>query len=250
MLVYLDYNVLVSLHHGDFRMDSIYNAVGTDNVVLPYSSSHIEEVKNITGSECIPRDKAVAQMLAYVDALSRNVQIQRTSFDMPSELVINSTFNTYDTINDVPGTEKYYSLFSNLIPEPMKKVFRDQFNLDSNQLNNIKPEEIINHLNTKVDISGYKLSFNELLQQSQAMLPSEWKWGIETNATAVFTFLDMVGYWKDKGTSSSNVARMWDASHCGLAAECDVLVSNDQRMRLKSEVVYRQYGITTRILAI
>lgn len=51
----------------------------------------------------------------------------------------------------------------------------------------------------------------------------------------------------DKPTDHSNIARMHDASHAYFAQLCDVFVSNDKKMRYKTEAVYSYLGVDTRV---
>ena len=62
--------------------------------------------------------------------------------------------------------------------------------------------------------------------------------------SCLFNLLDMVSYRKDK----DNVSRLYDASHAFYAHRCDVLVSNDTKMRLKAEAVYHFLKVETKVL--
>lgn len=61
--------------------------------------------------------------------------------------------------------------------------------------------------------------------------------------SSLFNLLDFVCYWHDK----NHAARLYDSSHAYFAQYCDVLVSNDKRMRIKTEAVYSYLGIGTRV---
>jgi hypothetical protein len=43
---------------------------------------------------------------------------------------------------------------------------------------------------------------------------------------------------------------LWDSSRCGFASFCDILISNDSRMRLKSEAAYNMLGVKTKIFGL
>ena len=45
------------------------------------------------------------------------------------------------------------------------------------------------------------------------------------------------------------IARLYDSSHAYYAKLCDVLVSNDKRMRYKTMAVYDYLGISTTVMA-
>ena len=61
----------------------------------------------------------------------------------------------------------------------------------------------------------------------------------------LFNLLDYVCYYKDKQTNHSDIARLYDASHAYCAQLCDYFVSQDKRMRYKTEAVYCYLGIKT-----
>lgn len=49
--------------------------------------------------------------------------------------------------------------------------------------------------------------------------------------------------------NKNNVARLYDSSHAYYAQKCDILVSNDTRMRVKVEAVYHLLNVNTRVLS-
>lgn len=59
----------------------------------------------------------------------------------------------------------------------------------------------------------------------------------------------MANYWSDKKTSHSDIARLYDASHAYSAQICDVLVSNDRKMRYKIKAIYSFLGVKTIVLS-
>jgi uncharacterized protein YutD len=65
---------------------------------------------------------------------------------------------------------------------------------------------------------------------------------------SIFNFLDFVGFWKDKNSSKSNMARMYDASHAYFASGCDFFISNDLRARMKSKVAYEFKNIKSQVI--
>jgi len=61
--------------------------------------------------------------------------------------------------------------------------------------------------------------------------------------------LFMANYWGDVKTDHSEVARLSDASHAYSALICDVLVTNDKRMRAKVKSVYSFLGVKTEVVS-
>jgi hypothetical protein len=250
LLVYLDYNVIVSIQSGDYTIDHIKKIAGTSNVVFPFSASHIEEVKNIKDGKTISRFNAINERLTFIDRLTKKQYLERIDFDMPYKKRSVSAYDVYSTLNEVSAASVYYELFTNFITEKQKQEYRDRLQLDSKKLNNIRPSEIVEHLNSNFLLAEHSMSFMDMIKKASSYFPNKFKHGIETHAGAIFALLDALGYWKDRYTETSNVARLWDSSHCGFASFCDILVSQDERMRLKSEVVYHLLNINTKILSL
>lgn len=249
LLVYLDYNVIVALQDNDYSVEHIKRLVGTSNVVFPFSASHIEEVKNIKDNKDSLRLKAIGARLEFIDGLTKRQYLERIEFDLPYKKRSVSAFTVFDTLNEVCGSELAYKALNNIVTEEQKADYRTRLNLDARILNNVKPLEIVNHLDTKFLSQAHEMTFMEMIKHARSFHPSSYKWGIETDIASVFAFLDVIGYWKDRYSDTSNVARFWDSSHCAFASFCDVLVSQDERMRLKSEVAYNLFNVKTRILS-
>jgi hypothetical protein len=51
MLVYLDYNIIVSIHKNPFYLNKVKQLFKGNNIFFPYSSAHIQEIDNISGLE-------------------------------------------------------------------------------------------------------------------------------------------------------------------------------------------------------
>jgi hypothetical protein len=246
--IYLDYNIIVSLQDGEFTVSMIKDLVGTTNVIFPFSASHIEEVRNLKDKNGISRLTVINDRLTFINGLSKKQYIDRTRFDLPYKKKTESAYVVYDILNESPESQSVYKNFMDLITEEQKVEVRNQLGLDSRLLNNIRADQIIDHLNFKMKNTG--MSIFETIDHALALNPGNYGRGIENNIVSIFVILDMLGYWKDSISENSNVARLWDASHCALASFCDVLISNDLRMRLKSEVAYNIYGIKTKIIGI
>jgi len=65
----------------------------------------------------------------------------------------------------------------------------------------------------------------------------------------LFNRLDDVGFWKDKKTKKSNLARLYDSSHAYFASSCVYFVSNDKRTLNKANVAYSFYNLKTKAIS-
>ena len=63
-----------------------------------------------------------------------------------------------------------------------------------------------------------------------------------------FNAMDMLGFWQDKRTERSNMARSYDANHAYFASACDYFITNDRRTCNKANVLYYYYGMKTKAI--
>ena len=68
---------------------------------------------------------------------------------------------------------------------------------------------------------------------------------IQEGFQSFFNILDWLGFWRDKYTERSTMARAYDAGHAYFATYCDYFVTNDKRTRNKANVVYQALGYKT-----
>ncbi|MBK7788559.1 MAG: hypothetical protein IPJ54_08290 [Saprospiraceae bacterium] len=67
---------------------------------------------------------------------------------------------------------------------------------------------MIKHLNTKLTNWGTNQSFLEMIEYGITLHPDGKNFGLHNRIAGVFELLDMLGYWKDKETNTSNYARL------------------------------------------
>lgn len=88
-----------------------------------------------------------------------------------------------------------------------------------------------------------------LIEKGISYHPDGATFGRTNRIAAIFEVLDMLGFWKDKATSKSNYARLWDSSHTFYASYCHYFITDDKRTINKAKVVYDIYKIETKILS-
>jgi hypothetical protein len=96
---------------------------------------------------------------------------------------------------------------------------------------------------------GTQENLIELIEKSISFNPDGMNFGLHNRIAGVMELLDMLGYWKDRETETSNYARLWDSNHTFFASHCDFFVSDDKRTRYKARVVYDIYNITTKVVS-
>lgn len=65
--------------------------------------------------------------------------------------------------------------------------------------------------------------------------------------TALYISLNFSGYQSDKNRNLQNIYT--DAEHAYYASSCDILVSNDSRLKEKTAAIYHKYNIQTKIIS-
>ena len=65
--------------------------------------------------------------------------------------------------------------------------------------------------------------------------------------TSLYLTLNLSGFFSDKNRNLQNIYT--DSEHAYYASSCDFFVSNDSRLREKTDAIYRQYNIQTKIIS-
>lgn len=249
MKVYLDNNIIVSLENGDYSLDRIESLFSNLKIDFVYSSAHIFEVESFQGNELISKKGLLTNRFDSIRHIFKNNCLYLDPDNNQLVNILEDPQEVYDTITLVPFGIQAMKGFMNMISKEQKEDFRKQLGIEIQKLNNYSAAEVIGHLNTKLINWGTNQSFIELIEYGITLHPNGHKFGLHNRISGIFEFLDMLGYWKDKETNSSNYARLWDASHSFFATYCDYFISDDKRTRNKANVVYNIYNKSTKILS-
>lgn len=250
MDIYLDNNIIVSIEKEGFQLKDIKLPESSKKSKFFYSSAHIFEAVNFKGSASITREELLAQRFKTIREIFQSKYLYINRQNDIITLIIEDPKTAFDTITEFPVGIQAMNQFVNLIPKEKKTEIRQELGIESAKLNNYAPSEVIGHLNTKLISLGANMSFLEIVEYGIQLHPNGKDFGLSNRFGAVFEFLDMLGYWKDKETETSNFARLWDSLHSYFATYCDYFVSNDRRTRNKAEVVYSIYNKNTKVVGI
>jgi len=236
MKVYLDNNIIISIEENEIKLSDLKNYFGAD-VEFVYSYIHIQElleaglrfeelkvkrletIRKITKSKLInPHllDRENEFIFTHQDPELMLGKVQATQF-------INDKLKSLTSINDKHHGDRLVKAL----------------NIDISRLNNYPIDEVINIIdrafrsNLNIELDMY-ITLTGLLLHEQIC--------------SIVNLLDLIGFWKDKKTSKSNMARLYDASHAYFAAGCQYFVSNDTRCILKTKVAYNILNIGTQII--
>lgn len=230
--VYLDNNVLIDIESGKYYLSDF---LLSDKIEYYFSPSHIEEL--IEGEHLIPLSKD--NRLKLIGSLAHTNSIQPT-FTLPT-ICEKNPYEVYEE-EKMPITRFFRARANN---------FASTFIVDRNRfmeilrkrkidMNNISPKDILNELDDAL-VANTGISIAFYLKETDAI-------GRAVFCT-LFNLLDFACYYKDKQTKHSDIARMHDASHAYYAQLCDYFVSQDKRMRYKTEAVYSYLGIETKVIS-
>ena len=120
---------------------------------------------------------------------------------------------------------------------PNRQGILEELNWNAREVGGYNPNEVFEKIDEKMLASKYHCGIRDYLCWSEAYTG-------RAIYSCLFNLLDMVSYRKDK----DNASRLYDASHAFYAHRCDVLVSNDTRMRLKAGAVYHYLKVETKVL--
>lgn len=252
MLVYLDNGIIVSIEEGELMLEDILAKIGRTkgNVYLPFTAAHIQEANNITHPDESERQRFIQNRLQLIRQISDGYYLNFVMKVGEIRWFVEEPTEVLATISEVPLGENAMRMFVNLFSKDQKDQFRMSLGIDPKEINNYKPDKVLNHLNTKLASLGAQ-SFVELVEYG--MRPNQTsilghRFLVAEKIAAIFELLDMLGYWKDKHTTTSNYARFWDSNHVSYATVCDYFICDDFRTRRKTQVVYDLLNVKTKIV--
>ncbi|MBN2834139.1 MAG: hypothetical protein JXR48_04155 [Candidatus Delongbacteria bacterium] len=249
MNLYLDNNILIDIEKGLLSIRDIQKNLEIDLDKIYFSAAHIQEALEMTGDTDEEKNNRI---LKRFDTISNICKMDYLHEDMNNRVSIlqRKPEEVYDTLITTHSfaNNAMKGLIS-MIPESAKESVRVQLGLNPILMNNYTPLEVTEHLKKKFSEFGQNGSILELLEQVKNFHPDGKSFGLSNDIAGVFEFLDMVGYWKDKVTSKSNYARLWDSNHTFFAAHCNYFISDDKRTRNKAKVAYHLFGISTKVLS-
>ena len=248
MRAYLDYNIFASLED---EVISFAEIKRIDNSItdFPYSAAHIQEVSNITAPSDIKKIQFITKRLNTISTISNNSYLYHDLGSNQIKYLIEEPEEVFNTINQPSFGKPAMQMFMNLISAEQKEGIRLSLGVDPKELNNYSPDEVVDQLNKSLVHWQTQDSFLQMIDRAISYFPSGQFNGLHNKIGAIYELLDMFGYWKDKETATSNYARLWDANHAFYASSGEYFISDDKRNRQKAKVVYKIYGISTKVLS-
>ena len=229
MRVYLDKNVLVSVEDSTYSLTDFLSITGAEYY---YSNAHICELLNGV-DKSIPglKDKR----LSTINAICGNQYLFQDS-----EFVIRfakcKPEQAYENIRFVNSSQIINAQAKSFAPN--RAGIQKELQLYAKEVGNYLPCEIFKAIDKQLRKSKCNYSIAKYLLECEAYTES-------VKYLTLFNLLDTLGYRKDK----DNVARLYDSYHAYFANKCDVLVSDDKKMRVKAEAVYHYFNVNTKVIS-
>lgn len=229
MRVYLDNNVLISIEENKYSLNDFISIPESEYY---YSNAHISELLNGV-EKSIPGLKE--RRLSTINTVcGSNYLFQDTD---SIQLANCNPEQVYDSMSKVDFMRVGINNLANNFT-PNRAGILEELQWDAKEVGNYSPKDIFEEIDKRLRTSKYKLSIEDYLNLCEARTES-------TVYNSLFNLLDMVSYRKDK----NNVSRLYDSSHTYYAQKCDLLVSDDARMRVKAEAVYYYLNVQTRVMS-
>lgn len=231
MRVYLDNNIFVSIEDKEISLDVFKNI--NKNYSYVYSYVHIQELMEAKKNF----DELKRIRLKTILDLTNNTYIYPDN---------NQICSKTENPEKVIQTLKMFSGLMDMTRQAVHNFNIDRARLirllgiDEKRINNYTPAEVIEYIDKAIS-KRLLIGFNSLIDLSGISL--------RERISTLFNLLDFVGFWKDKKTERSNLARMYDSSHTYFSSCCDLFVSNDHRARNKAKAAYVFYKIDTKVLS-
>ena len=258
-LVYLDWNVIISMadgHFAEFRA-ALEEANDKDNILVLFSATHVQEADNITDQERAPEGLS-GRRLRFLSELTRNTYLYNAGDQNSPSIRRQGPEDVRKILKEVPFAKELMHDIVNIFDLDQMKKNRDQLQLNPNELNNIKPPGVIAQLDQIVYRKLSALSpqlppgfgVQQLLEMALKFYPNSSTLGIESKMAAVFSALNSLGFWPDNPKKTSSEAAFYDSMHAANAALCYYFVTEDKALRVKSLAVYEFFDIETRVVNI
>lgn len=246
MVGYLDYNVFVDIEDGRTSIRAIENNIKQIEA-FPFSAAHIQETDNIAYGE--KADLFIEKRLNTIKTVSKGLYLYHK---LPSNEILwllKEPKDILEVVRTIPWGKEAMKVVANFVPSEEKTEIRDKFGIDVKALNNFTTEEAISYLNTRLQEWGMGENFMEMMDKVFSFFPDTTGFGRHNKIAGIIEMLDLLGFWKDRATPTSNHARQWDANHVHFASYCDYFISNDKRLRNKAKVVYALLDIPTKVVS-
>lgn len=230
MKVYLDNNVLVDIEDGRYTVNDFL----AKDAEYYFSDAHMNEILEAIGNPKVSQGKR----LELISEICGRNCILSGGYREP-EVIMMDPIDMY-RLSNTPLISHINKVVSN--GAGVFERIREVLGFDSKIFNNENPENVLRILNQRMQ-EVLHIGLEQYLMRSEAF-------GGRVLFITLLNIIDAANYWGDVKSDHSEVARLNDSSHAYFAQICDVLVTNDKRMRSKIKAIYSFLGIKTKVLSV
>lgn len=226
MNIYIDNNILINHEEGKIVLPR------SESLNYYYSYVHIQELmESGTRFEQLNdrRIRAIIELTGNKCCQNNdNYEVELTTQD-PRVFLFVLQKNAACTFLQERMREAALHWFDGKEPNTIMK----HYGIEKSRINNYSPEELMEKYHDFIEYYVHSSADGMVMSAFQSF----------------FNAMDMLGFWKDKRTNRSNLARSYDANHAYFASACDYFVTNDQRTRNKANVLYYYFGMKTKAVS-
>lgn len=232
MNIYLDNNVYVDIEMRALTEEQFLSVPDSNYY---YSDAHIGELLEAFDSPLISQEGR----LSLISRLCGKKEILTGCWEKP-EFFERDVIEVYRFSQKLPFQRLINQMANNGYDIFMK--IREKLGFDSTIFNNENENKVLEVIDQKMK-EKLGIGLLSYLQSTEAF-------GGKPLYYTLINLINAANYWGDKKTEHSEVARVFDASHAYFAQICDLLVTNDKRMRAKTKAVYSFLGVKTQVVSV
>jgi PIN domain nuclease of toxin-antitoxin system len=245
--LYLDHNIISYLRKNEFKeLNKKVDFLKQNNQII-YSPAHIEEIAVSKMREKID-DKTINKELTFLSEISNNnelLPITREKLELVKELpslCFERVIKDYILNDDAEKIDKdiIINANSNGLGEPK-------------EMNNIKPEEILNRFQYK-ELIVLSLVNNNIIDNDKSIEALRWNFNnikdkfyiLESYINSAANVLEWIGYYREKEKKSRS--RMHDVSHIIYSSYCDIFITSDKNLYMKTKAIFSLLEIKMKVI--
>ena len=229
--VYLDNNIIVDIEEGNYSVEQFLNK---NDYLYYFSKAHLEELLEAKDNPKVSQEKRlnlIAELCGKNHILTGVVDSPEFFDKEPREMFCITAYSRqfFHPANiDNQGNRSALKV-------------RQVLGFNAKQLNNEPPDKILSIIDTRMK-ERVGIGLISYLKETEA-----------NNGSSIYhtliQLINIANYWGDKETYHSNDARLYDAEHAYYAQICDMLVTNDKKMRMKIRAIYSFLGVNTKVIS-
>lgn len=254
--LYLDFNIISYFRTGNypkkisFKQDNIVKVL-KDRYSIPFSPAHLEDIA-LSKMRYNTPDWIIQDELSFLKEIAENHSMRPVT-----RKNLKIYYNEYpiDCYNRVIEDYDIHNGYAEKIEKFVLEEASKAKNYCAREMNNIKPEDVLKNTSHKVRIS-LGLFFGGVIYLNELIPSLSWEFkdiknrfnALELYINIAANILEEIRYYPEKVDKYSS--RLHDVSHIIYASYCDIFVSEDQRLRKKTQAIYSLLKVPTKVVSL